>query len=100
MTLILKLFFSSLKWRGVFLTVFSLIANIGILICYCLGAVLYWRYVAIIVQVFLIVQAMGLPFIPESPIWLLGHRGEKEALDALKWLRYFYFKTQKKILLF
>ena len=96
----LELFFSSLEWRGVFLTVFSLINNIGILICYFFGAVLYWRYVAIIVQVFLIVQAMGLPFIPESPIWLLGHRGEKEALDALKWLRYFYFNTQKIFVLF
>ena len=83
----LKLFFSSLKWRGVFLTVISLISKVGFLVCYCLGAVLYWRYVAIIVQVFLIIQAVCLPFIPESPIWLLGHRGEKEALDALKWLR-------------
>ena len=35
-----------------------------------------------------IIQALALPFIPESPIWLLGHRGEKEALKALKWLRY------------
>ena len=96
----LKLFFSSLKWRGVFLTVFSLIANVGTLICYCLGAALHWRYVAIIVPVFLIIQAVGLPFIPESPIWLLGHRGEKEALDALKWLRYFYFNTQKIFVLF
>ena len=80
--------FSSLKWRGVFLTFLGLIYGIGCLVCYCLGAILYWRYVAIIVPVFLIIQALGLPFIPESPIWLLGNRGEEEALQALKWLRY------------
>ena len=82
--------FSSLKWRGVFLTFLGLIIGIGCLICYCLGAVLYWRHVAIIAPFLYIIQAVGLPFIPESPIWLLGHRGEKEALEALKWLRYLF----------
>ena len=48
---------------------------------------LYWRYVAIIAPFLYIIQAVGLPFIPESPIWLLGHKGEKETIEALKWLR-------------
>ena len=48
---------------------------------------LYWRYVAFIAPFLYIIQAVGLPFIPESPIWLLGHKGEKEAIEALKWLR-------------
>ena len=26
-------------------------------------------------------------WLPESPIWLLGHKGEKETIEALKWLR-------------
>ena len=80
-------FFSSLKWRGVFLTLFGLMLGFGVFICYCLGAGLYWRYVSSIPPVLYIFLAAGLFLIPESPIWLLGHRGEEEALDALLWLR-------------
>lgn len=79
---------SSAKRRGVFLALFGLMFGIGILICYCLGAVLYWRYVASLPPLLYILLALGLFFPPESPIWLLGHKGENEARTALVWLRY------------
>ena len=61
--------------------------GIGILFCYCLGAGLYWRYVAVIPPMIYIAVVFILQFIPESPIWLLGHKGEDEAREALQWLR-------------
>ena len=59
----------------------------GILLCYSLGSGLYWRHVASLPPLLFIILAVALCFIPESPIWLMGHKGEKEAEDALKWLR-------------
>ena len=79
---------SSAKRRGVFLALFGLMFGIGILIFYCLGAVLYWRYVASLPPLLYFLLALGLFFPPESPIWLLGHKGENEARSALVWLRY------------
>ena len=60
----------------------------GILICYSLGIELSWRYVASLPPVLFMMLAIALFFLPESPIWLLGHKGEPEAKKALQWLRY------------
>ena len=61
--------------------------GVGILFSYSLGALMYWRLVACLPPVLYIVLATGLHFIPESPIWLLAHKGDKEAHLALQWLR-------------
>ena len=78
---------SSVKWRGIFLSLYALMVGVGILLSYCLGAVLYWRYVASIAPVLYTILAFGLFLTPESPIWLLGHYGEEPARSALQWLR-------------
>ena len=77
-----------MKWRGIFLPLFALMVGFGILICYSFGIELSWRYVASLPPVLYILLAIALFFIPESPIWLLGHKGEQEARKALQWLRY------------
>ena len=86
--LVLDLFhFSSLKLRGIFLSLYALMVGVGILVSYSLGAVLYWRYVALIAPVLYFIMGCLLFLTPESPIWLLGHQGEQDAVLALKWLR-------------
>lgn len=79
--------FSSLKWRGGFLSLYILMFGIGILLSYCMGAVLYWRYSAAIPCLLYLFLFIGLFRIPESPIWLLGHKGREDARKALQWLR-------------
>ena len=76
-----------MKWRGAFLSLIALLGGFGILFCYSLGIELSWRYVACVPPVLYIVVTIALFFIPESPIWLLGHKGEQEARTALQWLR-------------
>ena len=79
--------YSSTKRRGSFLALFALMVGIGILISYSLGAGLYWRYVACFPPMFYGLLILGLHLVPESPIWLLSHKGIKEAKEALVWLR-------------
>ena len=79
--------YSNQKQRGTFLSLYALMIGFGILLCYSLGAVLHWRYVACAPPAIYIFLAFSLCFVPESPIWLLTHKGETLASEALKWLR-------------
>ena len=72
---------STIKYRGAFLSLFSLMLGLGILLCYCVGAGLYWRYVASLPPVIYLLLAVGLSRVPESPLWLLGHRQAKIAFN-------------------
>ena len=54
-------------------SLYTLMAGLGILAVYCLGALTYWRYVAAIPVVFCILNFLLLLPLPESPLWLLGH---------------------------
>ena len=78
---------STINNRGAFLSLFSLMLGLGILSCYCLGSLLYWRYVASIPPPLYLLLFCGLSRVPESPLWLLGHRGSKAAGQSLAWLR-------------
>ena len=62
--------------------------GLGILSCYSLGSLLYWRYVASIPPLLYLILFSGLSRVPESPLWLLGHRGSKAAAESLTWLRH------------
>ena len=62
--------------------------GLGILSCYSLGSLLYWRLVASIPPLLYLLLFWGLSRVPESPLWLLGHRGSKAAGQSLAWLRH------------
>ena len=78
---------SSMKFRGGFLSLYTLMLSVGILTAYCLGAFLYWRYVAAIPVILCVLNFCVLLRVPESPLWLLGHAGLDRAREALHWLR-------------
>ena len=87
--LVNKALFDSLqKRRGSFLSMYALMTGVGILLSYCLGSGLYWRYMGLLPPCLYVVLGLCLFLIPESPIWLLSHHGEQAARDALTWLRY------------
>ena len=91
-----------------FLAVYGLMQGLGVLACYCLGTALHWRSVAALPPLLYTtlrwlgldegmlasdwsrspLLSLALIFIPESPIWLLGHHGEDRARAALSWLRW------------
>lgn len=79
--------YSSLKRRGGFLALFGLMIGVGVLACYCLGALLYWRVVAAVPPLLCLLFLLSLWRVPESPLWLLAHRGKEECQEALQWLR-------------
>jgi len=79
--------YSSVKRRGGFLSLLALMLGLGILASYCLGAVLYWRFVAIIPPIIYLLLVLALWRNPESPLWLLSHRGTEDCREALEWLR-------------
>ena len=61
--------------------------GLGILTCYSLGSGLYWRYVSSLPPLLSLLLFCALTRVPESPLWLLGHRGQEEAVRSLSWLR-------------
>ncbi len=79
--------YSSISRRGIFLSTYTLMVSLGILVIYVIGAILNWRLACIVPVCVLVLHSCNLVFIPESPVWLLGHSGVKEAREALQWLR-------------
>ena len=73
---------------GGFLALLDLSFYLGVLITCCLGSLLHWRIVALIPPLLYLLLFLSLWRIPESPLWLLSHRGKEQCRDALVWLRY------------
>ena len=53
--------FSSERWRGAWLSLFSLMVGVGILLVYTAGAGLYWRYTATLPLAVYLLLAAGVP---------------------------------------
>ena len=79
--------YSSTQRRGGFLALYMLMSGVGVLASYSLGAGLNWRVVAVFPPILYACMVMGLFAVPESPIWLLSHKTETDARQALIWLR-------------
>ena len=76
------------KRREVFGSTLALSINIGITLVYALGALTNsWVAVAWIFAGLVILQCLGLIFIPKSPQWLICNGRTDEAKQSLKMLR-------------
>ena len=62
--------------------------SVGITLIYVFGALLHWIIVAWIFIGFIVIQCIGLHFVPESPQWLMSQGFEEEAKQSLKTLRH------------
>nr|XP_003230480.2 PREDICTED: solute carrier family 2, facilitated glucose transporter member 6 [Anolis carolinensis] len=65
----------------------QIMAVLGALFLYALGLVLPGRWLAVAGEVPVILMAVFLCFMPDSPRFLISKGKEDEALNALKWLR-------------
>lgn len=61
--------------------------TLGMLVISVLNTLMPWRIIAFICMFVPIITTFGLFFIPETPLWLLGHGKTVEAEKALCWLR-------------
>ncbi|XP_044499472.1 sugar transporter ERD6-like 5 isoform X2 [Mangifera indica] len=73
--------------RGAATTANHLMLACGVSLMFFLGAVVYWRTLALIALVPCLVQVFGVFFIPESPRWLAMVGREKELDATLQKLR-------------
>ena len=72
--------------RGAVLTGHSLCSTTGILTVYSFGMALNWSWLAVVGIIMTMVYLLLLLVLPESPTWLVLHRGREEARAALQWL--------------
>lgn len=61
--------------------------SFGILLVYALGSLLSWRYVAGLSTILPLLAIFAFTFLPESPVFLIRHNKQEEALKSLSWLR-------------
>ncbi|XP_037088039.1 facilitated trehalose transporter Tret1-2 homolog [Pollicipes pollicipes] len=79
---------SSPHIRGRMVCISGLMISLGLLVSYVSGFLLPWRWVPVApVIVFIMPNAIGLFFVPESPYWLLGRNRREHARQSLRVLR-------------
>lgn len=79
--------------RG-FLTALSQVSlTFGVLYSFAFGYFLSWAHLAMACAGWPMLMALTMNFMPESPSWLLKKNRQKSALDALKLIRPYQYRT-------
>ncbi|XP_063975844.1 facilitated trehalose transporter Tret1-like [Diachasmimorpha longicaudata] len=73
--------------RGQLGSILRFAFNVGLVLGYILGAVLSYKVSALSALTMPVVSAVGLIFIPETPVYLVRKRRITEATSALMWLK-------------
>jgi len=63
------------------------LGSVGVLITFCVGAVLNWWQLALVHLGMVVPFVIAMWFVPESPRWLIMTGNEWAAEESLKWLR-------------
>ncbi|CAL4102872.1 unnamed protein product, partial [Meganyctiphanes norvegica] len=83
--------------RGICGASTPLLAASGMLYVYAIGVLISWRWLALASLPFTILFGIGTLIFRESPVFLLGKRRDKEALEALRWYRGSMYDCDKEI---
>ena len=73
--------------RGTMGASFQFQATLGVLLTYIIGKYAHWNFLAMACTCFASVWPVLVCLIHESPVWLLEHGRDSQALEALTWLR-------------
>ena len=73
--------------RGAMGASLHFLGTIGVLISYIIGKYAHWNFLAMACTCFASVWPVLVCLIHESPVWLLEHGRDSQALEALTWLR-------------
>ncbi|XP_055678976.1 facilitated trehalose transporter Tret1 isoform X1 [Lutzomyia longipalpis] len=72
--------------RGALGSFFQLFLTMGILLVYAAGSVVDWRTLSGICAIAPAMLAVGMIFLPESPVHLVKKERRNDAIQAIKWL--------------
>ena len=72
--------------RGALGTGFQLLVSFGVLVSYCLGALINWTWLAVAGVSLAFLHAVLLVMVPESPRWLLGRQERQVELSIYEYI--------------
>uniref|UniRef100_A0A1B6E8P1 Major facilitator superfamily (MFS) profile domain-containing protein n=1 Tax=Clastoptera arizonana TaxID=38151 RepID=A0A1B6E8P1_9HEMI len=75
------------RLRGVLSSIAGVFLNVGIMLEFYIGAITYWRTMALISALWPVLTFIMLSQVPESPAWLVYKGRISDAERALCWLR-------------
>lgn len=73
--------------RGGLSALLKIAGNIGVLVAFTAGAFLDWRQLAGLIALAPAAMCLAMWWVPESPGWLVLRGKDREAAEALRWLR-------------
>ncbi|XP_044741056.1 facilitated trehalose transporter Tret1-2 homolog isoform X2 [Chrysoperla carnea] len=82
--------------RGSLISACPTLASLGMVLAYCKGWYLNWRLVAWLSNVYVLVPAVLVYLIPDSPVWLVSRGRIDDAKRSLDWLNRLQPQPERK----